>query len=48
MIGENGGWKIKYPNYLHYHDDDYLFLEIENQCGDTKIYSSRKKTRNQG
>ena len=41
---EAGGWKIKYPNYLHYHDDDYLFLEIENQCAEIQRFLHYNKS----
>ena len=41
---EAGGWDIKYPNYSHYVDDDYLFLEIENQCAEIQRFLHYNKS----
>ena len=41
---EAGGWNIKYPNYSNYVNDDYLFLEIENQCAEIQRFLQYNKS----
>lgn len=41
---EAGGWNIKYPNYEHYIDDNFMFLEIENQCAEIQRFLHYNKS----